>query len=187
MRQGLDSSLVLSAAAELADELGYDKVTLASIAKKLNIRTPSLYNHVEGLPGLKKELALYSIEQLKASLIEAAIGRSMEDALYEIGAAYIAFVRAHPGLYEATLGAPDLLDAEVQKAGNEIVLLLLRVLEPFRLSEEMALHAVRGLRSIVHGFASLEMKEGFNMKLDKDTSFKMILETYMNGLRTIRV
>ncbi|WLR52125.1 TetR-like C-terminal domain-containing protein [Bacillus tianshenii] len=183
MRQGINKQTVLETAGQIADTEGFHNVTLASVAKALNIKTPSLYNHVKGLPGLKKDFACYSIRKLKEAMSEAAIGRTSEEALYAIGQAYVGFVRQHPGLYEATLAAPDPLDEEVRTAGNEIVTLLLRVLEPYKLEEKVALHTVRGLRSIVHGFASLELKQGFNMDLDTDETLKHLLETYLAGLK----
>lgn len=182
MRQGLDKSAVLKAAAQLADEDGYSQVTLASVAKKLNIRTPSLYNHVDGLPGLKKALGVYSLNRLKEDLANAAIGKSGEVALIFIGEAYVNFVRIHPGLYEATMGAPDFLDPDIQNAANEIVTLLLKVLEPYELELNDALHTVRGLRSLVHGFATLEMKKGFKIELSTDQSLRFILKTFLTGI-----
>lgn len=184
MRQGLDKMSVLQAAVEIAEQEGYERVTLASLAKKLQIRTPSLYNHVQGLPGLKKEMALYAIRKLKEHLTEAAIGRNGEDALYSIGIAYVSFVRHHSGLYEASLGAPDPMDEEIRMESEAVVTLLLRILEAFSLRDDDAIHAVRGLRSIVHGFASLELKHGFNMDVDGDKSLRYILRTYITGLRT---
>ncbi len=184
MKQGLDKMAVLKAAEEIADQEGFEQVTLASVAKKLRIRTPSLYNHVQGLPGLKKELACYALRKLKGEMVEAAIGKSSDEALYSICVAYVSFVRKHPGLYEATMGAPDHLDSDIQAAGHEIVTLLLRVLESYDLDHENAIHTVRGLRSIVHGFASLELKKGFNMSLDPDETLKHLLSTYLLGLRT---
>ena len=40
----------------MTDTQGLDEVTLAPLAKKLNIRPPSLYNHINGLPALLKSL-----------------------------------------------------------------------------------------------------------------------------------
>jgi hypothetical protein len=44
------------------------------------------------------------------------------------------------------------------------------------------LHAVRGLRSLVHGFATLEVAGGFGMPLDIDESFRRLVELLISGL-----
>ncbi len=48
---------VIRAASDLADEKGLNNVSLKSVAEKLNIRTPSLYNHIESLDHLLLEVA----------------------------------------------------------------------------------------------------------------------------------
>lgn len=58
-RAGLDTRTLVLAAAELADERGMGEVTLASLAAKLGVRSPSLYNHVNGLAGLRTLLAVH--------------------------------------------------------------------------------------------------------------------------------
>jgi AcrR family transcriptional regulator len=183
MRKGLDKLSVLQAAGEMADRYGYDQITLAALAKSLQIKTPSLYNHVAGLPGLRQELAVYSIQRLKEDLTNSAVGKSGEEALYSIGEAYVHFVRSHPGLYEATMASVLFTDPKIIHSGEEIVQLLLKVLEVFKLEHTDALHMVRGLRSIVHGFASLELKNGFNMELSRDESLRQILQTFISGIK----
>lgn len=182
MFPGIDTETVLETAIELADTLGYEQVTLGLLAKQLGIKTPSLYNHIDGLPDLRKKLALSAMRQLRERLAEATIGKAGEEAIYAVGTAYITFVREHPGLYDATLGAPDQQHMDVKAAGEELLNLLLRVLAAFQLEQDDALHAVRGLRSIVHGFASLEANHGFNMALDRDESFRRLITTYTQGL-----
>ncbi|TVY10776.1 TetR/AcrR family transcriptional regulator [Paenibacillus cremeus] len=185
-RQGLDKQSVLLAAVELADQVGIEQVTLAALAEKLNVKTPSLYNHIKGLPGLRRALALHGLVQLKETLKESVVGKSGDDALMAAGLAYLAFVRRHPGLYEATLIANDMAatDAELQELATSIVSLMLRMLEALQLEPEAALHTVRGFRSIVHGFATLEGRYGFRMALDRDESFHRLLSTYLKGLRS---
>ena len=58
-RVGLDQATVVEAAAKLVDEEGLDQLSLGRLAVHLGVRTPSLYNHVAGLPGLKHDLALF--------------------------------------------------------------------------------------------------------------------------------
>ncbi|MBW7453152.1 TetR/AcrR family transcriptional regulator [Paenibacillus sepulcri] len=182
-RPGINKMVVLQAAIELADEMSLEQITLALIAQKLKIKTPSLYNHVEGMPGLRRDLAHWSLGQMKEYLADAAIGVSGEDALMAMGLAYLAFARKHPGLYEASFWGPERNDAHAVQLGEEIIHLILRVMEVYELSEDEALHAVRGLRSIFHGFVSLEINKGFGLALDRDQSFRYILRTFLSGLK----
>ncbi|WP_248929223.1 TetR/AcrR family transcriptional regulator [Paenibacillus hamazuiensis] len=181
-RQGLDKTVVLRAAAEIADSVGLEQVTLAALAQKLNVKTPSLYNHVNGLPGLRKELALHGLTLLKEELADAVLGKAGDDALLAVGWAFVTFARNRPGLYEATISAPDPQDPELVRASEDVVGLLYRILEPYRLSTDDAVHVIRGLRSLVHGFAMLELKHGFGMDIDRDESLRRLLAIYIAGI-----
>ncbi len=185
-RIGLDLQTILQAAAGLADTHGFEQVTLASLAQKLDIRSPSLYNHVHGLNCLRKKMAIYGLELLYGALTKAAVGKAGDEAVHGLGQAYLAFARAHPGLYEATILTPDPRDPEIQQVGNQIVELIVQVLRYYGLKDDDALHVVRGLRSILHGFASLEQRGGFGLPLDLDTSFRMLVDTYLAGIRSLQ-
>lgn len=185
-RIGLDRLTLVLAAADIADAHGMEEVTLAAVAKKLNVRTPSLYNHVDGLPGLRKLLTVYGLEQLYERLAAAAAGRSGDDAVRALTEAYLSFARSRPGIYELTLRAPDPHDPEVVEAGSRLVELIIRLICDYGLGEEDSLHAVRGLRSILHGFSSLEQKGAFGLPLDLDVSFRLLVDAFLAGIRTMR-
>lgn len=182
---GLELTTILEAAADLANQNGMHEVTLANLAKKLNIRPPSLYNHFDGLPGLRKKLAIYGLEKLYENLTMAAVGISGTEALLSLSKAYINFARKYPGLYEATLMAPDPEEVEVQQAGAKIVNLTVLVLQSFQLEGDLALHAVRGLRSILHGFAALEQNGGFKIALELDESVEIVITAFINGMKEL--
>ncbi|MDP4098800.1 WHG domain-containing protein [Paenibacillus sp. P96] len=185
-RQGLDTETVVQAAMEIADAHGVEQVTLAALAAKLQVKTPSLYNHIKGLPALKKQLSLRGLTRIKGAMVEAVLGKSGDEALLAAGLAYVDFARKQPGLYDAMTAAQDLMDPELKEASHQIVGLILRILEGYSFGEEEALHVVRGFRSLVHGFASLELKNGFQMNLDRDESLKLLLTTYLRGLHEMR-
>ncbi|MFC7371897.1 TetR/AcrR family transcriptional regulator [Fictibacillus iocasae] len=182
-RIGLDFDKVLNEAAEIVDSEGFGSLTLAVLAKKLNIRPPSLYNHVAGLPALKQKLAVFGLERLFAVMEEASKGEIGDAAIRRVGASYVNFVRSHQGLYEAGCKAVDHNDKEQVAAGRKIVELSLKLLQPYGLSEQDALHAVRGLRSLLHGFVSIEQSGGFGLDLDLDQSLQFILDRYLAGLQ----
>lgn len=183
-RQGIDYDTIIRTAAELADSEGYAQVTLASVAAALQVRTPSLYNHVKGLPGLRNGLALYSIRELGFRMGRAAIGRAGEEAVRAVCLEILDFARSRPGLYEASLGAPDPEETANQEAAAQLIDILLSVLRDYRLEGDEALHVVRGLRSLTHGFISLEAKGGFGMDLSKTESYNKLLDIFLAGMKT---
>lgn len=181
-RRGLDPARVVAAACELADAEGIEAVTLARVAAALEVRTPSLYNHVDGLDALRRGIALQAIAELTQALRDAAVGRSGEDALRAIARAQRAYALAHPGRYAASAVSPPADDAAWQAAAFEGVAVIAAALRGFDLSDEDAIHAIRGLRAAVHGFAALELSGGFGMPVDVDTSFERLIDTLAAGL-----
>jgi Tetracyclin repressor-like, C-terminal domain len=61
---------------------------------------------------------------------------------------------------------------------------VLAVLASYGLHGDEALHAARGFRSAVHGFATLEVAGGFDIPLDLDESFDRLLRAFVTGLRS---
>lgn len=185
-RAGLDLSQIVQTAAQLADKEGIEAVTLASVAKKLGVRSPSLYNHVNGLPALRSHLVLYGLRQLNEVIREAADERQGKAAVMSIAKAYLLFARNHSGLYSLTLRAPSIEHQEHVKLGEQLVERLLAALTPFNLSHEEGIHAVRGLRSLLHGFASIEAEGGFGMPVDVNESFHYTMNLFLSGLEITR-
>jgi AcrR family transcriptional regulator len=186
-RTGLDTAALLQATAELADRNGLESVTLASLAQRLDIRSPSLYNHVKGLSDLRLKLAVHALDKLHDVLLRSAVGLSGDEAVRALGQAYVGFVRSHPGLYEATQLAADMKNPEMQRVGKfKIVDLVVRVLAYYDLEGEASLHAVRVLRSLLHGFASLEQHGGFGLPLDLDRTLELLIDTFLAGIGTMR-
>lgn len=179
----LDRAAVVQAAARLADESGLDAVTLATVAERLGVQSPSLYNHVAGLSGLRRELALLGLRDLTHRLERAAMGKAGDSALDAVAHAYRAFAHEHPGLYAALQHAPKNADDEWAAAGAEVVGVVLAVLAGYGLEGDDALHATRALRSLLHGFVSLEAVGGFGLALDLDESFRRLLRVFSAGLR----
>ena len=181
-RAGLDQAAVVEAAVKLIDEEGIEQLSLGRLAERLGIRTPSLYNHIAGLSGLKHDLALYCLHDLLNRILHATVGKSRAEAIFALANAYRAYAGEAPGRYALTLQAPDPADQEVQAVAQQIVDVIIAVLAPYRLSEEDAIHAIRGLRSLVHGFIALEVAGGFGMPVDQDASFHWLINLYIAGL-----
>ena len=59
---------------------------------------------------------------------------------------------------------------------------MLKVLAPYGLHDDDALHAVRGIRSLLHGFTMLEIVGGFGLPLELDESFRRLVEMFIEEL-----
>lgn len=182
VRQRIDRAQVVQVAVALADDMGFEAVTLAAVAERLGIRIPSLYNHVDGLTGLRDGMTLWAFQTLQAELQRAAVGKSGDDAIRAVADAYRRFAHAHRGVYIATVRAPTPDQPELQAAGQAIVDTVAQVLAHYRLEPTELIHAVRALRSLMHGFVHLEISDGFKLAVDLDETFQRLVGLYVEGL-----
>jgi hypothetical protein len=109
-----------------------------------------------------------------------------DEGIFGLAQAYRTFVKERPGLYAATVRSyrfshPD--DPELAEAEGQAFEPVLAVLASYGLSGEEAVYAARGLRSVAHGFATLEVAGGFGIALDPEESFVRLLEAFAAGLR----
>src|SRR6476659_6492490 len=74
-RPRLNHEQVVAAAEAIVDELGWDRLTMAALAARLETKGPSLYNHVAGLEDLRAELQQRTIRLLGRDLVAATMGR----------------------------------------------------------------------------------------------------------------
>jgi AcrR family transcriptional regulator len=185
-RAGLNEAVILQAAGQIADAEGLDSVSLAGLAKRLRVQAPSLYNHVDSVDGVRLGLAAMSAEQLANRLVRAAVGKSGEQAVYAVSDAYRSFAKEHPGLYAATLRAPKKGETRYAAAAALMLEVVGAALEPYRLSRRDLIDAIRGLRSLIHGFVTLEMSGGFGIPQDVNRSFHEALRIYLYGVERKR-
>jgi AcrR family transcriptional regulator len=182
-KAGLTKDKVIAAAAELADRNGADALTLAALAAKLRVKPPSLFNHISGMTALRRDLRVLALKELGDALAAAAIGRSRGDATRALGHAYRQFVKQRPGIYAETVRADDdSRDAEVGALAARIVAICVSALAGYGLRPRQEIHAIRTLRSLAHGFATLEIGGGFGMPIAIDDSYDWMLETFIRGL-----
>jgi len=182
-RAGLDYETIVQAAAKLADQGGLHQLSMATLAAQLGVRAPTLYHYFAGLAGVRRALALLGLEEASRRLGRAVMGKAGDEAVLALAHTLRDFAKERPGLYEAAQRAPDPEDREWQAAGQEVVEIMVRSLSAYALSQEDALHAIRMLRSSVHGFVSLEHSGGFGLPLEVDETFRRLLVSLLSYLK----
>lgn len=182
-KAGITEADIAEAATVIADRDGLDAATLSAVARDLGIKTPSLYNHVSGLAGMRRMLAFHGSELLLGEFEAAAEGRTGGDALRAIASADRRFAVDHPGLYASFLPAPtEEDDPELYAAMAAPVFVVAGVMLDMGIPQQEALHLVRGLRALLHGFLELETNAGFGMPIDIDTSFDRSVDVMIEAI-----
>lgn len=184
-RAGLDPAVVTEAAAGLADEIGLAQLTMSLVAERLGVKAPSLYKHVDGLPDLVRRIAVLAATELGDELRDAMQGRAGRDALEAAAQTVRRYVQQHPGRYDATTGVrPADADDPLTVALDRTMASFAAVLRAYSLDPADEVHALRMLRSVLHGFATLEASDGFQMGTDVDTSFTWLVDFLDRGFRS---
>ncbi|SBT54892.1 TetR/AcrR family transcriptional regulator [Micromonospora narathiwatensis] len=159
-RAGLTAERLTLAGAELADEVGFDQVTVSALARRFDVTVASLYSHVRNSQDLRTRIALLALDEMAALAADAVAGRAGRDALTALANVYRDYAREHPGRYAAAQLrlAPETAAAS---AGGRHAQLTRAILRGYDLTEPDQTHAVRLLGSVFHGYVSLELGGGF--------------------------
>jgi AcrR family transcriptional regulator len=184
-RAGLTGDDVVASAAGLADEIGFHGITMGLLADRLGVRAPSLYKHVGGLADVQHRLATLAMTELGEVIRDAVAGRAGRDALAAMLTALRGYVGAHPGRYAATVGAEFTgPDDPLLAAGTRVINSIAAVLRGYGIGEAEMNHAIRTIRSTMHGFAMLEASGGFQWDADPEESFEWMISFVDRGLRS---
>ncbi|MFE0640518.1 TetR/AcrR family transcriptional regulator [Streptomyces sp. NPDC058877] len=178
VRAGLTAEKVTIAGAELADEVGLDRVTMAQVARRLGVKDASLYAHVRSLADLRGRIALLAADEKTIRIAEATAGRAGRDALIAFANAWREYAREHPGRYTATQ-TPIQIDPELAaeaRGPRRAVELTYGMLRGYGLAEPDLTDAVRLLRSTFHGFIALEATGGFAHERSSEQSWSRALD-----------
>lgn len=180
----INKTSIIAAAAEIADNEGAENISMNAISQKLGIRTPSLYNHIEGLDSLMVELVQYSMGKLVTDLREAVIGLFGDEAIRAICKSYLMFARKHPGLYESIQWVNVWKNENTAAYANKMYEWICRILEYYKLSDEYRTHAIRMVRSLLHGYASLEINNGFGSPVPVEKSFNISIDCLIENIKS---
>ena len=208
-RAGLSEQAVVDLALAVVDEggpSGWADLGLSAVAHRAGVAVPSLYKHVDGLPGLRSAVAARCVEELTAAMRAAVAGTTKAErttphdeptweastsdatartlagaeALRALADATRAYALAHPGRYRAVQGS------EATALGGraaEPAELVAHVVGQLGLPPDHWVDQVRAIRAAVHGFVELELGGGFGMPEDVEASFRYLVETVVAGLR----
>ena len=183
-RSRLTPASITEAGAALVDEIGFDHLSMGVLAERLAVKTPSLYKHVTSQADLAHRIAVLAMTEVADAIRDATQGRAGSDALAAGAQAMRTYVREHPGRYAAGNAArPTAPDDPLIPAVERVLASWAAMLRGYELDSSQEIHVMRMLRSVLHGFATLEMAGGFQIDTDVDDSFTWIIDFIDHGLQ----
>ena len=185
-RAGLTPLSVTEAGAALVDETGFENLSMGLLAERLGVKTPALYKHVTSQADLAHRIGVVAMTELADAIRDATQGRAGSDALAAGAQAMRTYVREHPGRYAAGNAArPTGPDDPLIPGIERVLASWAAMLLGYRLDSNQEIHAMRMLRSVLHGFSTLEAAGGFQIDASVDDSFTWMITFLDHGLHAI--
>ncbi|MGH7911842.1 MAG: TetR/AcrR family transcriptional regulator [Candidatus Dormibacteraceae bacterium] len=101
-QRGARREAIVTAARQLAEEVGWPAVTIRLLADRVEYSQPVLYSHFADKTAIIQAVALEGFVELAERVRHARVrSRRPEAAMHAVTRAYLTFARDHPALYEA--------------------------------------------------------------------------------------
>lgn len=153
---------IIKITSELVDEKGLHNVFLKLVAEKLNIRTPSLYNHIESLDSLLLEVAHNGMRIMNERMLKVAIGKTGKESIKSISVEYLNYMIEHPGVYETIQWASWNGTKETENIFNNYLSLLTTLIESCGFYKADTLKILNMITGMIHGYTTLQLRNAFS-------------------------
>ena len=185
-RKGLEEAAILREAVLLIAEEGLEGFSLRGLARRLHVQSASLYNHVSSLEELLVRVARRVMDEMNRALYRALEGRAGDEAVTALFHAYRDYVHANPEVYRVVLALPRMEGEAVAAAAAHITGPVQQVREDYGRTPEAPGHCPRYLRSLMHGFATLENR-GYlsHMEPPAEESYEFLITCALEQLHRI--
>lgn len=182
--KGLSKEVIITEAVALIEESGKSSVSLHELARRLDVKTPSLYNHIKNTKDLQHEVFRYAIDKFVSNQNRATAGKHKDEAVRAYAQAYYKFASENKGLYRLIMSMPLDNDETEKELAVPLLKTAQSLLSDYGLSGEAIVHWQRVLRSILHGFISQEDLGYFYYYKDTDSqeSRDIAIQCFLDGL-----
>ncbi len=184
-KNNISEELIIETSAHISNEIGLDNLSLKIVAEELNIKPPSLYNHISGLDNIKEKLMIYGWKQIENKMIDSAVGVAGYEALKNMCYAFYDYATNNKGVFAAMLWYNKYETQENNNSTVRLFELLFKVMKALDISEDNINHSIRTLRGFLEGFSLLVNNNAFGNPISIKESFDLSLEIIMNGIKSL--
>ena len=181
--KGLTKEKIIAEAIAYIEESGQSRISLHELARRLGIKTPSLYNHIKNTRALRHEIFRHAITMFVDNQNAATEGKQKDDAVMAFADAYFSFARENKGLYRLIMSMPQDNDDTEKELAVPLLETAIRLLRDYGLSDEECIHWQRVFRATLHGYVSQEDLGYFYYYKDTDLekSRQLAVQCFLTG------
>lgn len=184
-KNNTNEGLIIETSVKLANIIGLENLSLKMIAEELNIKSPSLYNHISSLEDIKEKLMIYGWKQIEERMIDSAVGVSGYEALKNMCYVFYDYATNNKGVFTAMLWYNKYESIEKRHTTRRLFDVLFKIMKSLNISDDNINHSIRTLRSFLEGFSLLVNNEAFGNPISIKESFDLSLEIIMNGIKSL--
>ena len=186
-RAGLTRASVTEAGAALVDEIGFDQLSMGLLAERLGVKTPSLYKHVASQADLAHRDRRPGHDRVRRRHPRRHPGPGRQRRPRRRGAGDADLRARAPRPVRRRQRRPaDRARRPADPAIDRVIASWAAMLRGYHLDPDQEIHALRMLRSMLHGFATLEVAGGFQVDAPVDDSFTWMIDFIDQGLRSLQ-
>ena len=134
-KNNISYELIIETSAGIANKVGLDNLSLKTIAEELNIKSPSLYNHIRNLEEIKQRLMVYGWKQMEEKMLDSAVGVSGYEALKNMCYAFYDYAINNKGVFIAMLWYNKYESTDKEKATTRLFNMIFKVMKPLDISD----------------------------------------------------
>jgi AcrR family transcriptional regulator len=177
---------VINAALYCLETEGEKSLGINRVARELNIKPPSIYNHIKSNDDLRTAVAVEGWKKLYGSLAVTGItSKNPVEGITLLLNTYREFAHNNKSLYMVISTTsieqdhPEFLDVS-----QKLFQLFNHILAGLKLSKDNEIHIIRWLRSMAHGFIILELQGQFEIPVTINDSYDFIIKTAIKVLNS---
>ncbi len=182
-KRGLSKEVIILEAKDEIRETGYENFSLRGLARRLGIKTASLYNHIDNYNELREGIIILVLQEMTRKIREEIDKTNGKDALLKFAVSYRSYAKQFPNLYQMIMMIPNLHSDKLNDCSFAMMNELYTVLKEYYPVLEDRVHFARMFRSGIHGFINLEQAGYFSLpQANVDDSFRYLTYTLADCL-----
>lgn len=185
-RTGLSKDDITEVAVKLANENGLYYLSITTLAEALGIKKPSLYNHMNSIDDVLRDIMIYGWKKVSIELVEGLKNENPMENLKNYGNRFYEYTISNPGVFEAMLWYNKYKDAELEEATEGVYAFFFEQTDRLNIGREKANHLLRTYRAFLEGFIMLVIHNAFGNPISIKESFDISLNVLVQGMEQYR-